>query len=175
MTLEQFSNAYENYYKVSVQTAFRLLQDFTIAEDIAQEVFFHLYEIWETIDVTNERKLRSLVVTATVNKTRDYLKKSSKKSESCRLLEHVRSEKTDERLDPEQLLLSSEWSGYRREILDKLRVKNRESYDILIKVVFFGLPADMVAREYGISRNTLDNRIMRARKWLQEELKRTEK
>ena len=32
-----------------------------LAEDISQEVFYHLYEIMDTLDLGNEEKLRALI------------------------------------------------------------------------------------------------------------------
>lgn len=49
-----------------------------LAEDISQEVFYHLYEIMDTLDLGNEEKLRALIFIATVNKTKDYLRNHGK-------------------------------------------------------------------------------------------------
>lgn len=41
-----------------------------LAEDISQEVFYHLYEIRDTLELTNERMIKSLIFMATVNKAK---------------------------------------------------------------------------------------------------------
>ena len=44
------------------------------------------------------------------------------------------------------------------------------NYDILIKVAYFEIPPEVVAEEYEITRNNVNNRILRTRKWMRKEL-----
>lgn len=46
---------------------------------------------------------------------------------------------------------------------------------IFMKVQMQGIPTDEVAREFGYTRNNVNNRVLRARNWLLEELVRLEK
>ena len=72
MKNEDFNDIYRKYHRFSVKSAYRLVKDRMLAEDISQEVFYHLYEIMDTLDLGNEEKLRALIFIATVNKTKDY-------------------------------------------------------------------------------------------------------
>ena len=47
-----------------------------------------------------------------------------------------------------------------------------ENYDIMMKTQYEEQSPDSVAEEYGLSRNTLNNRIFRTRDWLKKELRR---
>ena len=173
--MENFDDAYEKFHRLSVKTAFRIVKDKTIAEDISQDVFYHLYEIRDTLDFSNERKLRALISAATANKARDYFKKSSWKREKCALEDVSFWEKADEALDPESILIRREEKEYVRLILDRLQKKNPLNYEILIKIKVFGMLPDQIAAEYGITRNNVNNRILRTRAWIREEWKRLTK
>lgn len=172
MITDQFSYMYEKYHQLSVQTAFRLSQNHAVADDVAQEVFFHLYMVQDMLDFQNERKLRSLIILATINKTKDYFRKPSQKNEGGVMPDDRYIEDTDERKDPEEVMLANEKTKYRKLILDMLRQKNQVSYEMLIKVSVFELQPETVAREYGTTRNNVNNRVMRARNWMKEELRR---
>ena len=71
-----------------------------LAEDISQEVFYHLYEIMDTLDLGNEEKLRALIFIATVNKTKDYFKKPWKRQEHVALEDWKRRKPSEEKLNP---------------------------------------------------------------------------
>lgn len=46
------------------------------------------------------------------------------------------------------------------------------SYDILIRTQLYGVPPDVVAKEYGVSRNAINNRNLRSKAWMEEKLKK---
>lgn len=59
------------------------------------------------------------------------------------------------------MMIRKEENEYKKYVLDKLRRKNPMNYEILIKIVYFGMSPDSVAEEYGITRNNVNNRILR--------------
>ena len=97
MKNEDFNDIYRKYHRFSVKSAYRLVKDRMLAEDISQEVFYHLYEIMDTLDLGNEEKLRALIFIATVNKTKDYFKKpwkiKIKGMENNRIIRHQTEKK----------------------------------------------------------------------------------
>lgn len=95
-----------------------------LAEDISQEVFYHLYEIMDTLDLGNEEKLRALIFIATVNKTKDYFKKPWKRQEHVALEDWKRRKPSEEKMDPEKIMLNREEIEYRKQVLLKLRRVN---------------------------------------------------
>jgi RNA polymerase sigma-70 factor (ECF subfamily) len=168
-TNEDFVAIYDKYLRFSVSVAKQIVKDEALAEDVAQEVFCHLYHVMEDIDWTNERKLKALIFTATHNKAKDYLKKPHVKSEVFPSeSEENEFEISGENL--EELVLRKEANVFRAKVLQKLRKKNPMNYEILIKVKYLDISPDIVAQEYGITRNSVNNRILRTKIWLQKEL-----
>lgn len=175
MKNEDFNDIYRKYHRFSVKSAYRLVKDRMLAEDISQEVFYHLYEIMDTLDLGNEEKLRALIFIATVNKTKDYFKKPWKRQEHVALEDWKRRKPSEEKLNPEKIMLNREEIEYRKQVLLKLRKVNPVNYNILVMVKYFGISPDSVAEEYGIPRNNVNNRILRTRKWMKAELEKLHK
>ena len=73
-------------------------------------------------------------------------------------------------LDPAEIIVHNEDVENRNRALIRLREQNPVNYDILIKVAYFEIPPEVVAEEYGITNNNVNNRILRTRKWLRKEL-----
>lgn len=172
MNNENFRRIYEKYREFSIRTACKIVGSRTVAEDICQEVFFHLYEISDTLDFSNERMIRSLIFTATGNKCKDYFKKPWKKHEDVRFGAEEYESVSDERTDPEKMMIRREEMDYRKRVLEKLRRENPMNYDILIKTKYFEIPPDFVAEEYGITRNNVNNRVLRTKKWIRREMEK---
>lgn len=170
MKNEDFEDVYQKYHKFSVRNARKIVKDRMAAEDISQDVFFRLYEIRETLDLSCEKMLRSLIFMATVNKAKDYLKKPENKFECSGLDELEYAEPYGKHLDPEEIIIHKEDVEFRNRVLISLREKNPMNYDILIKVAYFEIPPEVVAEEYEITRNNVNNRILRTRKWMRKEL-----
>lgn len=59
-----FNDIYQKYHRFSVNSARKIVKDEMLAEDISQEVFYHLYEIRGRLDLTNERMIKSLIFSA---------------------------------------------------------------------------------------------------------------
>ena len=78
----------------------------------------------------------------------------------------------DHRINVEAQMLRMEKNQYQKMVLEKLRAINLTNYEILIKVKYLDIPPDEVAREYGITRNNVNNRIRRTKQWLMEEMSR---
>lgn len=170
MNNENFRIIYEKYREFSVNAANKIMKNRTVAEDICQEVFFHLYEIRDTLDFSNEKKIRSLIFTATGNKCKDYFKKPWRKRENYGTDDREYRSVEDEKTDPEKILLRREEMEYRKQVLEKLRREQPLNYEILIKTKYFEIPPDLVAEEYGITRNNVNNRVLRTRKWISKEM-----
>lgn len=170
MKNEDFQNVYSEYRGFSVRVASKFVKDENLAEDISHEVFYHLYMVKDSIDITNVAKLRSLIFTATVNKVRDYFRRSVVKNESCTLDDDNGVEPADSRYDPERMVLRMEEKEYRKLVLQKLHRERPVDYDILIKVKYLGMSPDSVAAEYGVSRNNVNNHIWRTKIWLENEM-----
>lgn len=167
ITNEEFENIYNKYWKFSIKMAFKIVKDAELAKDISQDVFYHLYQLGDYIDISNEGKLRSLIAVASTNKAKDYVKSSYAKKVST----SDRIEEYEVSVEPgaDAAILRMEKNEYKKMVLMRYRDYNREYYDILMKVHYLGIPASEVAKEYGITVNALHGRILRARLWLKAE------
>lgn len=170
---EIFQNLYLKYQRVSARVAYRMLKDRSLAEDIAQEVFCSLYEMGDRLDITSEKKLHSLIVTSTVNESLDYLKKSYVRNEISTVDEEIAAlTLRNNSYDLEEMLMNIEAGKSVRLAFQRLRKSNPKNYDILVKVKIFGASTGEVAREYGISKNNVNNRVFRSKNWIEAELAR---
>lgn len=174
MNSEEFRAFYKRYYEVSVKVASGIVQSRFTAEDVTQEVFLYFYGIKERLDTSCEAKLHSLVVWKTTNKGRDYLRKSYVKREvmfdnDVAELQYRTTESA------EAALLGMEKQQYLSMAFENLYRKNPVNYKIFMRVVMEGASTEEVAREFGYTRNNVNNRVLRARNWLLDELKRLEK
>lgn len=169
MNNEEFKEFYIKYYEFSVRMARKVVKDYSTAEDVAQEVFCYLYKIRERLD-KNEKRLHVLIGLESVNKGRDYLRKSHVKRElpSPDTMTEYEQERTSESV--EAAVLRMEQREYIRLVFEKLRNKNPKNYDIYVKVKAWGVPPEEVAEEYHITRSNVNNRILRTRYWLKAEL-----
>ena len=173
MTIENFDDFYRKYIEFSAKVAYRILQNKENAEDISQEVFLHFYKIRKRIDYSNEKMLESLVFTATANKCKDYYKKSWIKRETCLVDADKGIEPVDEGQNPEEVVLQKEEekSGDLKMVITEFREANPTNYDILVKTKMLGIPPDVVAEEYGMTRNNVNNRNKRSKEWISRALK----
>lgn len=174
MNSEQFTAFYKHYYEISVKIASGIVQSRFVAEDVTQEVFVYFYRIKDKLDISSERKLHTLVVMETMNKGRDYLRKSYVKREV--MFDNDITELQYKSVESaEAAILGMEKAQYISLAFENLRRKNPVNYMIFMKVQMQGIPTDEVAREFGYTRNNVNNRVLRARNWLLEELVRLEK
>lgn len=165
-----FQELYLKYHRFSADAAYRIIKDEAASEDICQEVFFCLYRIRHRLDPSNEEKIRALIFHVTVNKCRDYCRKNWRIREIR--LGGKEDEMLDEHSNPEVMFLEAEEKKNHLTVLEKLRNRNPQNFDILVKVKIWGFSPDELAAEYGISRNNINNRIYRARIWMEKELKK---
>lgn len=173
-TNEDFLMVYMKYLEFSKNIAVRMVKNEAVAEDISQEVFYQFYVKAETIDISNERKLRALITTATLNKAKDYLKSSCVKREILSA-ENEKMEVPDSGELIDEMIVRKEENKEREKLLHKLREKNPMNYSILVQTQVFDVSPDEVAEEYGITRNNVNNRILRTRSWLKAEWKKMQK
>ena len=115
--------------------------------------------------------IRALVETAARHIAIDYLRSSRAKkeilTEDASLADEFHRE-----AGAEAHILRMEEKAYRRMLLERLREKDRITYEILVRVEILGIPSEEVALEFRITRKNVYTRIWRARKWLRAEMAR---
>lgn len=173
MRIENFDDFYDQFQGFSAYVAFCHVKDFELARDISQEVFIAFFKVRDKLDYTKPKSLRALVVKATTNKCIDYFRKASSGREICTIDDRENTyEPVDEQSNPEARILRMEEEKYQRQILNRLRQRNPMNYDILIKTKYHRLSAEEVANEYGITTNNVNNRNLRSKAWLTEEMEK---
>ena len=140
---------------------------------ISQEVFLALFKVKEKLDYSRPDKLKALVMKATSNKCMDYYRKASSRQESYTIDDEENAyEPVDEKSNPEARILRMEEEKYQKLVLNRLRKRNPMNYDILVKTKFQELSAAEVASEYGITPNNVNNRNLRSKAWIIEEMEK---
>lgn len=167
---ENLEDIYLKYREFSVNVALKIVKNKVLAEDISQDAFCKLMKYDKTLDVDNEPKIRSLIFTTTVNCAKDYYKKAYVKREQQMDPESGEEKICDDRYNPEARILRMEEKKYQNLVLQKLQDRNPVNYDILVKTKIMGVSPDSVAEEYGFTRNNVNNRILRTRVWIRDEL-----
>lgn len=172
MINENFDAFYDEYQRFSAYVAFCMIGDTELSKDISQEVFMSLYKVRDSLDYSSSRKLRKLVTKVTTNKCIDYMRKASTKHEFCRFSIENENELVDEKNNPESIVLRMEEEKYQTLVLERFHQRNPINYDILIKTKLLDMKAEQVAKEYGITANNVNNRNLRSKAWIIEEMEK---
>lgn len=173
MTIENFDDFYDHYQRFSAYVAFCMTDDYELSRDISQEVFMALFKVKDRLDYSSEAKLKALVTKVTTNKCIDHYRKISSRPESNMAdNEENAYEPVDEKSNPEARILRMEEEKYQKLVLNRLRQRNPMNYDILVKTKLLELSAAEVAREYGITPNNVNNRNLRSKAWIIEEMEK---
>lgn len=147
MIIENFDDFYDHYQGFSAYVAFCITEDYELSKDISQEVFLALFKVKEKLDYSRPGRLKALVMKATSNKCMDYYRKASSRQESYTIDDEENAyEPVDEKSNPEARILRME--------------------------EFQELSAAEVASEYGITPNNVNNRNLRSKAWIIEEMEK---
>ncbi|MBU5482453.1 RNA polymerase sigma factor [Blautia sp. MSJ-19] len=172
MIIENFDDFYDEYQGFSAYIAFCMTGDKELSRDISQEVFISLFKLKDRLDYSNRYRLRKLVLKVTTNKCNDYFRKSLAKQRFCSIEDENGREIADERNNPEAEILRMEEAAYRKLVLEGLQKRNPMNYDILLKTKMHRMTAAEVASEYGITTNNVNNRNLRSKAWMIEEMEK---
>mgnify|MGYP005805266883 FL=1 len=61
-----------------------------------------------------------------------------------------------------------EYRGLCSNMLEALREKNEDWYEVLILAEYLGVPRKLIAKKRGVSLSTIDNYIRKGRSWMKE-------
>lgn len=170
MNDEDFRDFYEKYYRFSKRTALQIVRDESTADDITQDLFYNFYKMKDRLDLTNEKMLNSYVATSAANLAKDYLRKSYVKRELTAMETILMEEREDRRYNVEAELLCMEEREFLRMIFQRLRIESPTNYDIYVQVKILDVSPGIVAKEYGFTANNVNNRVLRTKRWLKEQL-----
>ena len=165
-TYEEF---YLKYRKISKAYAYGVLYDWDEADDVSQDVLYKMYTLRKELNIDNEKMVYSLIRRASVNKARDYRKKSSFKHEFVCTEEVATYLNERKAVDAEEEILRKEKKEFMYMVLERFREEQPVNYDILIQVKYLDISVETVAQEYGLTKSGVNNRIYKAKRWLREE------
>ena len=75
-------------------------------------------------------------------------------------------------VDAEEVFLRKEKKEFMYMVLRRFRKKQPINYEILIQVKYLEISVETVAEEYGLTKSGVNNRIYKAKRWLQEEFRK---
>ena len=157
-------NLFRSYYSMLRSYAFRLVNDFCLAEDIAQDVFMSLWNNRNNIDFDSE--LKPYLFRAIYNKSLDYLKsKKCTEEESldtiiARLeLSHHSNENHEETLFAKEI---------QQEIVNYLKGQPENVRKVFVLSRYHGLKIKEIARQLELSQKTVEKYLSRVLKGLKE-------
>lgn len=172
MTNREFEKIYRKYRGYAIRIASLILHNRNEAEDICQDVFETVYSMGDEVDFSDEAKLGGLIKTMTFNKTMDYYKKGYRKYEcagSDKLEEFTKAESHLTGANAEDWVLALEANVYMNSVFEKLRKENPTNYEIYVNVKISNISPRSVAEKFNMSENSINNRIMRTKRWLMKE------
>lgn len=122
----------------------------------------------EAVDFSDRKRLLALIITMSIHKSFDYFKKAYRKYEYANsdAVEDVAEMRIRSGYGVDELIVAMETGGYMNHIFEKLRKKNRISYEIFISVTLYDMPSKIVAEQYHMTENNVNTRVWRTRKWL---------
>lgn len=158
MNEEILEYIYRKYRKLVLDTAYSVLKDFYLAQDVCQEVFIKLSS--KKIKLAEKPdQMKRFLIAVTYHRAIDYYRSIHAHGEVC----------LD---DAESLVMNSDiedkidFEIFMAEMFKGLKEKNEEWHQIVLRVGFYDEPAEIVARNLGISINLLRTKYHRAKKWI---------
>lgn len=156
-----FDRIYARYYRLVLHVAYDMLKDYNLAQDVCQEVFVRFYEKIEDLD---EERVKGWFLRVAERKSIDFFRKMYRKKEINAIMEQIGETMATEYLSEAEN--ESNRNDFRNFVLEELRQKNLDWYNLMDRVVLGNEPAGVVAEEYGITEANLRMKLSRARKWL---------
>ena len=157
-------NLFRSYYSMLRSYAFRLVNDFCLAEDIVQDEFMSQWNNRNKIDFDSE--LKPYLFRAIYNKSLDYLKsKKCTEEESldtiiARLeLSHHSNENHEETLFAKEI---------QQEIVNYLKGQPENVRKVFVLSRYHGLKIKEIARQLELSQKTVEKYLSRVLKGLKE-------
>ncbi|MFN5417505.1 MAG: RNA polymerase sigma-70 factor [Flavobacteriia bacterium] len=155
---------FKTYYKRLFRVAFQFVSDEHAADDIVQEVFIHVWNKREELNITTT--VEGYLVKSTVNRALNYLEKN-KKMVKVEIQDH---------LEIDHALHQLKESNYDQEILQQLISDCLDNLPPKCKAIFVlsrfeGMKNKEIAEHLGVSIKTVENQMTIALSKLNSDLK----
>ncbi len=161
-TEEKFREIYEKYKNLIMKVAYDFTKDYHTAQDICQKVFEKLYGYQDHVD---EERVKSWLLVIAANEARDYCRKGGQYS--VLLSGTAEMEYFMERENSiEQHLERRTQREFLDRMLESLRRKNENWYEVFMLAEYLEVPRKVIAKQRGISLSTVDLHLRKAKNWL---------
>ncbi|WP_319003641.1 RNA polymerase sigma factor [Sutcliffiella horikoshii] len=164
--LKELMNVYGDYL---LRTAYLLVKDKQLAEEVVQDTFITAYQKIHQLD--EEDKLKSWLTTITVNLCKMQMRKWSFKSILSNFEFAERVTESEQADGPEAQLLLDFQNQSLSESIQKLDYKYRE---VIILYYFNEMKISEMAMVLAIAENTVKTRLKRGRSYLKEIIEKGE-
>lgn len=164
---EKFDKIYRTYQNDVYKISLYYTKDSHIAQDISQKVFCQFYLHFDNV---NPDSVRAYLIRSARNLSYNWLR-DMKKELSGEYIDILPEEDMpqysteDEYIRDEQ---RREEKEFVRKLLERLHEENESWYDIVNLIYCLEKPHDQVAKELGMTREVLYNKLYRAKKWLRK-------
>ncbi|MFC2152382.1 RNA polymerase sigma-70 factor [Bacteroidota bacterium] len=159
---QDFEKLFNAYYSNLCAYANNFLKDVDASEEVVQEVLFKLWTNKDSIIITSS--VKSYLFRAVRNASLNVLKHINIREDYKVQHENER----DDELSSEDEMIVSELDQKIREAIDQLPIERKK---VFILSRYDGLKYKEIAEKLNISVSTVENQIVKALKFLREELK----
>jgi len=159
-----YDQVYHWYSHKLYSFVFRILKDEADSEDVVQEVFIKIWELREKLD--DPKLLNNFIFTIAYNNSISLIRK---KISSSKYREHLRTASVIQFPDNSLSEIEfNELNRYVEKLIDNLPDRQKRVY---LSHRDQGLTYPEIAEEMGISRNTVENHMVKSLKYLRHNLK----
>ena len=161
----KFEKIYRTYQNDVYKISLYYTKDEHIAQDITQKVFYHFYL---QLDNVNLEMVRTYLIRCARNLSYNWLR-DTRHERGGEYLENVPEENIphysteDDYIRDEQQQETREFVAI---LLENLKEEHELWYNIVNLIYCLEMPHDQVAKELGMTREALYNKLYRAKKWL---------
>ena len=168
MKNERFTEVYKRYNRLIIKIAYDSLKDGFAAEEICQQVFVSFYENMEKI---SEEHMKGWLIVAAKNALIDYVRKQKSRSGKVFWLYGVEESLTTED-NAEHVVERVMQSQLSFQILQDLRKKNQEWYEIVMAICVYGRRLGDAAKHLQMTPQVLSAKLYRAKKYIRDKYQR---
>ena len=167
---DKFLYIYDHYLKTIYYTIKRFTNDEYMIEDLSQDVLIKIAENLSYVDLNIPKRTRNYVITITRNHCKNYLRTQDKIKEDS--LEEWNENHQTAYSEPDDILNLIIEKDFKNHLINEIEQLN-DTYQIVLELRYFlGFNNDEIAQFLNIKKKTVEMRLYRAHKILQEKLRK---
>ena len=157
---EEFTEVYNTYKRLVYHTAYKIMDDSYLAEDVLQEVFLYVAKNFSKIHRENCHELAAYLVNCSRSRAYDQLRKRREES-----LEEI-PDIEDNAPVPDDAIISVDNIERLTELIGQMKPKYRDP----LRLLAMGYTNREIAKSLGLTDEVVRTRLFRGRKLLWKEL-----